>query len=236
MTKSITGVFGSRILQRKYDSMHESLCKDRCFYLAARGSFCQDGDVILCNDVDSLFKALELQHNPEEWRLFIDSSKVSLKAVLLHNGNKHPSIPVECSRSGTEKKYYIKKVWPKRQFLIPGVKNEENEPLVASQKILSSPLHIKLGLMKNFVKAMDCGGSGFQYLRLKFPKVSETKIKEGIFVGPQFRQLMKESKLTKKESVAWTSFKELEKSFFGNHKAENQGKSSIACLKADKTM
>ncbi|GBM47771.1 hypothetical protein AVEN_260061-1 [Araneus ventricosus] len=62
---------------------------------------------------------------------------------------------------------------------------------------------------------MDCAGSGFQYLRLKFPKVSETKIKEGIFVGPQFRQLMKdpvpESKLTKKEAVAWTSFKELEK-------------------------
>ncbi|GBL92037.1 General transcription factor II-I repeat domain-containing protein 2A [Araneus ventricosus] len=125
---------------------------------------------------------------------------------------------------GTEKKYYIKKVWPKLQFLIPGVKNEENELLVVSEKILLPPLHIKLGLMKNFVKAMDCGGSGFQYLRLKFPKVSE-KNKEGIFVGPQFRQLMKdpvlESKLTKKEAAAWTSFKELEKSFFGNHKAED---------------
>ncbi|GBM11613.1 hypothetical protein AVEN_180159-1 [Araneus ventricosus] len=92
---------------------------------------------------------------------------------------------------GTKKKHYIKKVWPKRQFRIPGVKNEKNEPLSASEKIPLSPLHIKLGLMKNFVKAMDCGGSGFQYLRMKFPKVSETKIKEGIFVGPQFRQLMK---------------------------------------------
>ncbi|GBL77468.1 hypothetical protein AVEN_41855-1 [Araneus ventricosus] len=98
MSKIITGVFGSRILQRKYDSMHEPLCKDRCFCLEARGSFCQDGDVIFCNDVDSLFKALELQHNPQEWRLFVDSSKISLKAVLLYNGNKHPSVPVECSR------------------------------------------------------------------------------------------------------------------------------------------
>ncbi|GBM64754.1 hypothetical protein AVEN_263281-1 [Araneus ventricosus] len=81
------------------------------------------------------------------------------------------------------------------------------------------------GLMKNFVKAMDCGGSGFQYLRLKFPKVSEAKIKEGIFVGLQVRQLMKdpvfESKLTKKEAAAWTSFKELAKNFLGNHKAKN---------------
>ncbi|GBO41865.1 hypothetical protein AVEN_182685-1, partial [Araneus ventricosus] len=70
------------------------------------------------------------------------------------------------------KKHYIKKVWPKRQFLIPGVKNEKNEPLSASEKILLPPLHIKLGMMKNFVKAMDCGGSGFQYLRLKFTKLS----------------------------------------------------------------
>ncbi|GBM62949.1 hypothetical protein AVEN_160229-1 [Araneus ventricosus] len=113
----------------------------------------------------------------------------------------------------------------KRQFLIPSVKNEENEPLVASEKIILPPLHIKLGLMNNFIKAMDCGGSGFQYLSLKFPKVSETKIKEVIFVGPQFRQLMKdpvfESKLTKKEAAAWTLFKELEENFFENHKAEN---------------
>ncbi|GBM49429.1 hypothetical protein AVEN_149702-1 [Araneus ventricosus] len=73
--------------------MHEPLCKDRCFYLAARGSFCLDGYVIFCNDVDSLFTTLGLQ-NAQEWRLLIDSSKVSLKAVLLHNGNKDPSIPV----------------------------------------------------------------------------------------------------------------------------------------------
>ncbi|GBM68238.1 hypothetical protein AVEN_268720-1 [Araneus ventricosus] len=30
-----------------------------------------------------------------------------------------------------------------------------------------------------------------------------------------------ESKLTKKEAAAWTSFKELEKNFLGKHKAEN---------------
>ena len=35
-----------------------------------------------------------LEYNSSEWRLFIDSSTTSLKAVLLHNGNKHLSIPV----------------------------------------------------------------------------------------------------------------------------------------------
>ena len=37
---------------------------------------------------------LRCEHNPADWRLFIDSSKTSLKAVLLHNGNIQPSIPV----------------------------------------------------------------------------------------------------------------------------------------------
>ena len=47
-----------------------------------------------CKDMDGLFEALNMSHRSDEWRLFIDSSKVSLKAVLLHNGNVLPSIPV----------------------------------------------------------------------------------------------------------------------------------------------
>ncbi|GBN52677.1 hypothetical protein AVEN_28818-1 [Araneus ventricosus] len=160
-----------------------------------------------------------------EWHICADLKVIAILVGLQAGYTKFFFAFCASETEGAEKKHYIKKVWPKRQFLIPGVKNEEYEPLVAPEKILLPPLHIKLGLMKNFVKAMSCGGSGFQYLRLKFPKVSETKIKEFIFVGPQFRQLMKdpvfESKLTKKEAAAWTSFKELEKNFFGNHKVEN---------------
>jgi hypothetical protein len=32
------------------------------------------------------------EFNPYQWRLFIDSSEVSLKLVLLHNGNIFPSV------------------------------------------------------------------------------------------------------------------------------------------------
>ncbi|GBM48324.1 hypothetical protein AVEN_106525-1 [Araneus ventricosus] len=69
------------------------------------------------------------------------------------------------------------------QATVPHTGNEDNEPLVVSEKILLPTLHIKLGLMKNFVKAMDCGGSGFQYLRLKFPKVSEKKLRKAYLWG-----------------------------------------------------
>jgi hypothetical protein len=34
------------------------------------------------------------EYNPEWWRLFIDSSKVSLKVVLLHNRNRFHSLPL----------------------------------------------------------------------------------------------------------------------------------------------
>jgi len=46
-------------------------------------------------------------------------------------------------------------------------------------KIPLPPLHIKLGLMKNFVEAMDRTGSAFKYLAEKFPRLREAKIKRG---------------------------------------------------------
>ena len=54
------------------------------------------------NDVDSLMDAMHLRQSPEQWRLFIDASKQVLKAVLLHNGNKLPSIPVTYAPSTKE--------------------------------------------------------------------------------------------------------------------------------------
>ena len=50
-----------------------------------------------CNDADGLCGALGGVHNTEEWRLFIDLSKVSLKAMCLHNGNIYPSVPLAYS-------------------------------------------------------------------------------------------------------------------------------------------
>jgi len=56
--------------------------------------------------------------------------------------------------------------------------------LVLPEKIFLPPLHMKLVHMKNFVKGMDKTGHGFEYVRNKFPNVSDAKIKEGIFRGP----------------------------------------------------
>ena len=55
-----------------------------------------------CKDTDGLMDAVHVRHSPEQWRLFIDVSKTSLRAVLLRNGNKLPSIPMAYAPSTKE--------------------------------------------------------------------------------------------------------------------------------------
>ena len=57
--------------------------------------FSMKGGLVYCTDVGGLCKNLGTPTcRPVEWRLFIDLSKLSLKAVLLYNKNMLPSIPV----------------------------------------------------------------------------------------------------------------------------------------------
>ena len=41
---------------------------------------------------------------------------------------------------------------------------------------------------------MDKTGRGFQYVRNKFPNVSDAEIKEGIFIRPQIREIVQEKR------------------------------------------
>ena len=51
--------------------------------------------------------------------------------------------------------HWIKQDWPPRPQLEAGRPNLIEEPLVDRSVIVPPPLHIKLGLMKQFVKALD---------------------------------------------------------------------------------
>ena len=125
----------------------------------------------------------------------------------------------------TSKNHYENILWPKRTSLTPREKNVVNPPLVLSENIFLTPLHIKLGLMKIFMKDMDKTGRGFEYLRNKLPDVSDAKIEEGIFIGPQVRELKQDKQfdedLNETERSSWLSFKRISKDFLRNHKAAN---------------
>ena len=79
--------------------------------------------------------------------------------------------------------------------------------------------------MKNFVKVMYKTGCGFEYVRNKFPNVTDAKIKEHIFIGPQIRELMQDKQfdedLNVTERNAWLSFRRISNNVLGNHKAAN---------------
>lgn len=64
--------------------------------------FSEDQGLVYCNDIDMLFTLFEYPHDPNNWRLFIDSSASALKAVLLHNGNIEPTVPIAYSTSMSE--------------------------------------------------------------------------------------------------------------------------------------
>ena len=66
-------------------------------------------------NIPGLFTSLCLPHNPSNWRLFIDSSKWSLKGVLMHNGNKYPSIPIAHS-------VHLKESYDNMELLLEAIK------------------------------------------------------------------------------------------------------------------
>lgn len=241
--------------------------------------FVQDNNACFCTDIDGLMGKLGIEHHTSEWRLFIDSSQTSLKAVLLKNGNDRPSVPVAyivgmsetyesmqyilqgikyscynwniCGdlkvislllglqlgytknmcflclwNSRDDKNHYIVKEWPKRDEYTVGRYNVKHEPLVDPQKVYLPPLHIKLGLMKNFVKAIPHDSPAFEYLKRKFgADKTDAKLKAGIFVGPEIRELIKDEEfkntLNPLQLAAWNSFILVMNSFLGNYKAEN---------------
>jgi len=112
--------------------------------------------------------------------------------------------------SRDREKHCIQKEWLIRETLEAGMANIVHDPMVSREKIVFPPLHIKPGLMKQFLKALDRDGDCFQHIVSAFPKLSFDKIKVGVFDGPQIRSLARDeefvNKMNDKEKAAWLSF------------------------------
>lgn len=80
--------------------------------------FTRQDELCFCHNVTGVFEAIGITHNPKKWRLFIDSSCRSLKAVLLHNGNMFPPLPLAHS-------VYLKEEYRSIKILLGALKYEE---------------------------------------------------------------------------------------------------------------
>ena len=106
-----------------------------------------------------------------------------------------------------------------------GENNVLYEPLVLCNKIIFPPLHIKLELMKQFVKALDKEGACSEYICKRFPGVNIEKLKNGIFNSPDIRKLMKDhnfiTSINELESKTWRSFVAVTKNFLDNKRLDD---------------
>lgn len=104
----------------------------------------EDGSFAYCNDVEKLMNAIGIKYKADEWRIFIDAAKFHLKAVLLHQANKKPSIPIAlCSDT--------KETYQKMKLILEKVKYQEHQWRVCCDLKVVSML---CGLQGGYVKYM----------------------------------------------------------------------------------
>ena len=144
-----------------------------------------------CDAIKSVLR--QIKYNDHQWVICLDLKMVNFLFWQQGGYTKYPRIL--CYWDSRDKaNHWTKKDWLVRDRLNVGEKNVIAEKLVPRDKIVFPPLHIKLRLMKQFVKALDKDGDCFQYICKSFPSLSNEKLKAGIFDGPQIRQLMRDQK------------------------------------------
>ena len=96
LSKDKTELLASRLKKRFLLSDGVKITAARKRHEDISKFFSMDGPLCYCNDPKGLMVLMCSPgvYDPSSWRFFIDSGKNSLKAVLLHNGNAYPSVPL----------------------------------------------------------------------------------------------------------------------------------------------
>lgn len=104
--------------------------------------FTSEAGLVYCGDVNGLVSHMGMTYNATEWRLFIDSSKRSLNAVLLYNGNTVASLPIAHSVT-------LKETYENVKILLTSVKYDEHKWLICGDlKIIAIILGLQSGYSK----------------------------------------------------------------------------------------
>lgn len=188
-----------------------------------------------CSNIAGLMGFMNIEYKSEDWRLFIDLSKRSLKAVLISVTNKtKTSVPIAMTSNIKESYESMKMILDAVKYqahvwqictdlnvisLLTGAYSaytkimcfdcvwnyrfhwnqyqERNwmpqtefrrkhariihEALVPIEKIFLPALHLKLGLVKSFIKVLS--PKAVDHLMLIFPRLYAGKIKEGLSIS-----------------------------------------------------
>ena len=94
LTKSNAELLTSRLKQWNLLDDSVQITEQRKRHQSFPVFFIMQNAICFCNNVSGLFYSIGIPRIPSEWRLFIGSSSESPNAVLLHNGNKCPYLPL----------------------------------------------------------------------------------------------------------------------------------------------
>ena len=94
----------------------------------------------------------KLQYSTHTWKICVDFKVLNMILGQQSGFTKYPCFMCEWD-SRDKSNYWIKRDWPLRESLTPGFRNVLHPALVDRSNVILPPLHIKLGLRKQFVKS-----------------------------------------------------------------------------------
>ena len=165
-----------------------------------------------------------LKYHEHNWTICVDLKMVNFLLVQQRGFIKYPCYLCMWD-SRAQEKHWKQKECPIHETQKAGMPNIINDPIASRENVIYPPLHIKLSLMKQFVKALNTDGECFQHIFSMLPGLSFKKIKAGVFNGPQICALVRDQEFARKknhkERTAWLSFVAVMANFLGNKKADN---------------
>ena len=117
---------------------------------------------------DMVFLLDRIRYKKYNWHICANFKVISLLLGLKNGYTKFCCFLCEWDCMN-RKAHYIRKMWLPRVQFQPRQKNVSHRSLVNPDHMCLPPLHIKLGVMKDFVKTMDTNSEAFNYLKRKFP-------------------------------------------------------------------
>jgi hypothetical protein len=180
LSKKQAELLGSRV--KGWDLLRQDI--KVCFYRGRhaefKGFFSLEDGVVFCNDVCSVVEVLGHEHNPDQWHLFIDSSKVSLKVVLLHNGNRFPSVPLAHAAN-------MKENYESMKLLLGKIKyNRFKQKLYGNLRVLALLLGMQLRYTKYccYLCEWDSRDKNNHYVKLWPKRTSVTPGEKNVINPP----------------------------------------------------
>lgn len=103
-----------------------------------------------------------IKYKDYSWKVCADLKVIAILLALQSGFTKYCCFHFMWDSRATAK-HYPKKVWLERSEFICGKSNVKNIPFIDHNIVILPPLHLKLGLMKNNVNAIDKERNGFLY-------------------------------------------------------------------------